>query len=152
MDMTKSSNAWFHKKAICRVYQPLGDTFIGKEESNRIQQRYITAQFTETMPLYKLDKRIVSPPPSTPLLYDASTKETKGVGYNIAYSIRSRTSFDMDYDRPTVLEIFAGAGGMTTGFTQGGFDVKWAVENDSAAAANLKINKPNVEVFDEDVH
>lgn len=40
--------------------------------------------------------------------------------------------------KPKVLELFAGAGGMTVGFMNAGFDTKWAVENNKPAAATLR--------------
>eukprot|EP00980_Cylindrotheca_fusiformis_P004898 scaffold1041_cov121-Cylindrotheca_fusiformis.AAC.3 len=42
--------------------------------------------------------------------------------------------------KPTVLELFAGTGGMTLGFKNAGFEIKWAVEKDESAASTLKAN------------
>eukprot|EP00980_Cylindrotheca_fusiformis_P004896 scaffold1041_cov121-Cylindrotheca_fusiformis.AAC.1 len=42
--------------------------------------------------------------------------------------------------KPTVLELFAGTGGMTLGFKNAGFDIKWAVEKNESAASTLKAN------------
>eukprot|EP00980_Cylindrotheca_fusiformis_P008972 scaffold1912_cov135-Cylindrotheca_fusiformis.AAC.19 len=42
--------------------------------------------------------------------------------------------------KPTVLELFAGTGGMTLGFKNAGFDIKWAVEKNESAASTLKVN------------
>jgi hypothetical protein len=45
--------------------------------------------------------------------------------------------------KPTVLELFAGAGGMSLGLEKAGFDVKWVVDSDELAAATLTANKTN---------
>jgi DNA (cytosine-5)-methyltransferase 1 len=42
--------------------------------------------------------------------------------------------------RPTVIDLFAGCGGMTAGFVQGGFDPVLAVEWDRAAASTYAAN------------
>jgi hypothetical protein len=42
---------------------------------------------------------------------------------------------------PTVLELFAGVGGMSLGLEKGGFDVKWVVDSDEVASAALTANK-----------
>ena len=44
--------------------------------------------------------------------------------------------------RPTVLDVFAGAGGLSLGFEQAGFDVVSAVELDPVHAATHKFNFP----------
>ena len=49
--------------------------------------------------------------------------------------------------KPVVLELFAGAGGMSLGLSQAGFDVKFAVEKDVAAADTLRSNHKNMVVF-----
>jgi len=43
--------------------------------------------------------------------------------------------------KPTVLELFAGVGGMSLGLEKAGFDVKWIVDSDEVAAATLTANK-----------
>lgn len=51
-------------------------------------------------------------------------------------------------DELTVLDLFAGAGGLSAGVTSpGGFRTVAAVEMDRAAAATYKLNHPDTEVF-----
>lgn len=45
------------------------------------------------------------------------------------------------------LEVFAGAGGSTLGYKNNGFDTVMAVENDSDAVATLKLNNPEIHVY-----
>jgi DNA (cytosine-5)-methyltransferase 1 len=52
---------------------------------------------------------------------------------------------------PVVLELFAGAGGMSLGLANAGFEVKFAVESDTAAADTLRSNHKDMVVFHQDV-
>lgn len=52
--------------------------------------------------------------------------------------------------RPVAVDLFAGAGGMTLGFEQAGFDVVCAVEYDPAHAAAHRFNFPLCEVVESD--
>jgi DNA (cytosine-5)-methyltransferase 1 len=49
--------------------------------------------------------------------------------------------------RPTAIDLFAGAGGMSLGFEWAGFDVKAAVEYDPIHAATYKFNFPDSAVI-----
>ncbi len=53
--------------------------------------------------------------------------------------------------RPTAVDLFAGAGGMTLGFEQAGFDVVAAVEHDPVHAATHAFNFPQCEILCRDV-
>lgn len=52
--------------------------------------------------------------------------------------------------RPIAVDLFAGAGGMSLGFEQAGFDVVCAVEFDPAHAAVHRFNFPRCEVLERD--
>ena len=52
--------------------------------------------------------------------------------------------------RPVAVDLFAGAGGMTLGFEQAGFDVVCAIEFDPAHAAAHRFNFPLCEVIEAD--
>ncbi|MCE2404590.1 MAG: DNA cytosine methyltransferase [Dehalococcoidia bacterium] len=45
--------------------------------------------------------------------------------------------------RPTAIDLFAGAGGLSTGFQQAGFDVVAANDSDPYAAATYRLNHPS---------
>jgi DNA (cytosine-5)-methyltransferase 1 len=81
--------------------------------------------------------------------------DTISAGYNCAYQNRvskfQRVSETQTDRKPTCLELFAGAGGMSHGLIDAGFDIKYAVENDGFAAATLRVNHPDMIVFEEDV-
>jgi DNA (cytosine-5)-methyltransferase 1 len=47
-------------------------------------------------------------------------------------------------DLPTVVDLFAGAGGLSQGFTQAGFKVHFAVERDPGAVKTYRLNHPEV--------
>jgi DNA (cytosine-5)-methyltransferase 1 len=52
---------------------------------------------------------------------------------------------------PTVLDLFAGAGGFAFGFRKEGFRVVLAVEKDRDAAQTYRLNNPGVPVWERDV-
>ena len=54
-------------------------------------------------------------------------------------------------DRPTVLDLFCGAGGMSLGFEQAGFDVVAGVEIDPVHASVHSYNFPECKVYREDI-
>ena len=49
------------------------------------------------------------------------------------------------------IDLFAGVGGMSTGATQAGIDVKFAVECDKLAASAYRTNHPHCEIFATDI-
>ena len=49
------------------------------------------------------------------------------------------------------VDLFAGVGGMSTGATQAGIDVKFAVECDKYAASAYRNNHPHCEIFVDDI-
>jgi DNA (cytosine-5)-methyltransferase 1 len=53
--------------------------------------------------------------------------------------------------RPTAVELFAGAGGLGTGFAREGFRVTFAVELDRNAAQTYRANHPGTPVLEADV-
>jgi len=145
------------KKARCKVFVELKNTFIGKKQSSKIDQKYVLCKFPETIPLKRLDTKCDNPTESS-LIYE-SNQVNKGVGFFVAYEdIPGQSKYvEMGCEKkPTVLELFAGAGGMSLGLTQAGFNVKWIVEQDQMAISNLygnlKCNNPDVVIFDEDVN
>ena len=54
-------------------------------------------------------------------------------------------------NRPAVLDLFAGAGGLGLGFEKAGFEVVAAVENDPQACEAHRRNFPNSKVLEEDI-
>lgn len=50
-----------------------------------------------------------------------------------------------------VLDIFCGAGGMSRGFEEAGFNIKYAIDKDKGAIETFKNNHPNTEVLEMDV-
>jgi len=54
-------------------------------------------------------------------------------------------------EKISVLDVFAGLGGMSRGFIEAGYDVKWAVEKNPGAAAIFRLNHDDTFLFEEDV-
>jgi DNA (cytosine-5)-methyltransferase 1 len=67
-------------------------------------------------------------------------------------SYASREQSDRRSARPTVVDLFAGAGGLSLGFEQAGFDVVAAVDYDPTHGLIHKFNFPGCEVLCRDVH
>ncbi len=57
----------------------------------------------------------------------------------------------MNGERPTAIDLFAGAGGLSLGLEQAGFDLVAAVEYDPIHAATHELNFPHTAVFCRDV-
>ncbi len=53
--------------------------------------------------------------------------------------------------RPTVIELFAGAGGLALGLEKAGFTTLGLVEFDKNACETLKLNRPNWNVIHDDL-
>ena len=49
------------------------------------------------------------------------------------------------------IDLFAGAGGLSLGLSQAGFDIRAALELDKNAAATFKRNHPNVKLFEQTI-
>ncbi|KFM18333.1 DNA -methyltransferase 1 protein [Marine Group I thaumarchaeote SCGC RSA3] len=54
--------------------------------------------------------------------------------------------------KPTVIELFAGAGGMALGLEKAGFETKMLVEYDKDCVATLRKNRPKWNVIHDDIH
>ena len=54
--------------------------------------------------------------------------------------------------KPTVIELFAGAGGMALGLEKAGFETKLLVEYDKDCVATLQKNRPKWNVMHDDIH
>lgn len=52
---------------------------------------------------------------------------------------------------PTMIDLFAGCGGVTSGFKAAGFDVLAAVEYDPIVARTYRLNHPEVILYEEDI-
>ena len=57
----------------------------------------------------------------------------------------------MNLYQPTVLDIFSGCGGATTGLKQGGFKVLAAIDNDPVACQTYRLNHSDVFLYENDV-
>ena len=52
---------------------------------------------------------------------------------------------EIDTIKPTVVDLFCGAGGLSLGFTQAGFQISLACDLDAVACDTFRLNHPDVE-------
>lgn len=45
---------------------------------------------------------------------------------------------------PTVVDLFAGAGGLSEGLSDAGFDIRWAIDNEEDAVQTYRLNHPEI--------
>lgn len=50
----------------------------------------------------------------------------------------------MERTGPTVVDLFSGAGGLSCGLRQAGYDIKWAIDIDTDAVATYRLNHPEI--------
>lgn len=152
------------KMAKCKVFIPLYQTVPDDHERNKVQKQapntYVTLRYSELIELRKLVKLVPEDqvPGNDSLVYSVDLDSGHmSLKYEIAYEEEkgAKKAFlmldDIPNQRPIVLDLFAGGGGMATGFSDQGFDDKYMVESDPQAAATLKLNHPKATVYEERV-
>jgi DNA (cytosine-5)-methyltransferase 1 len=89
------------------------------------------------------------------LIYERGTKETEKSGFTCAYRYKLETTIRQRCwkggsshhrrrsNKPTVLDLFGGGGGMSLGLQRAGFDITHHVDKDRAACNTLDRNFPN---------
>ena len=148
------------KKAVCAVRIYYYDTFTHKDERARVRGRHpekrVTLAQSECIALRELHHLTQAPPLSDKDLVWSFSRSC-GKDYRIKYVYNTRRGSFLPRSKmgskPEVLELFAGAGGMSTAFSNAGFNVRWMVECDPQASATLKLNHQNCSsrVFEESV-
>ena len=146
------------KKAQCKVFKLARNTFIGQEdEFEAIYGKYVFLRNSHSVNLCDLklrieDKAILHELENTQVFFDPPPKKTKGVGWEIAYGFaKNQDKIMYSNGAPTVVDLFAGGGGVSQGFIKAGFRLTHAVEHDPMAANTLELNHPGAQVFLEDV-
>ena len=169
------------KEAICVTYTnpdgvciDLKNTFIGKQIEKLLYKsptssrrphadkaicanpsRFLKSD--DSIPLRLLTKKCNIPEPLQPsFIWDCDCEMKQSSNFNIAYitKLQNPLPFRVPPRNPVVLDLFAGCGGMSLGFKEAGFDVKYLVENNPSAAGTLRLNHPKQPksfIFEEDV-
>ncbi len=69
----------------------------------------------------------------------------------VSFCSQGREAVSEDDGRPTAIDLFAGAGGLGSGFRSAGWRVALAVENERDAAQTYRANNPGTPVIEADV-
>lgn len=145
------------KMARCQVLVPLLSTFVENQALNPEtfgdEVVYVRLRDRVEIELRQLTEKL-DDPPLPKFVYVASESKTKSVGFHVSYSSLDEFQYPVLYNgKANVLDIFAGAGGMSVGFEHAGFNVSALVEKDALAAATLSMNhSKDGRVYEEDVN
>lgn len=69
----------------------------------------------------------------------------------LEYGLESRENMKHDTNKPTVVDLFCGAGGLSRGFLDAGFNVVLGIDSDDAALETFKKNHGQTEVMNLDL-
>lgn len=69
----------------------------------------------------------------------------------VSFCANGQEAVSADDGRPTAIDLFAGSGGLGSGFRDGGWRVALAVEQDRDAAQTYRANNPGTPVIEDDV-
>jgi site-specific DNA-cytosine methylase len=164
------------KVVVRTVHIHLGDTFIGPEQSKDLiehrrgllgnkhpdKARYVTTLNLLEQGRIRLevltDRVTVTDggPLESDLIYERGTKEKEKSGFTCAYRYKLETTTRQRwnvshrrFNKPTVLDLFGGGGGMSLGLQRAGFHITHHVDNDRAACNTLERNFPQSISFPE---
>ena len=117
------------KKAQCKVYMLARNTFMGKqEEFETAYGKYVFKKMGEMVNLASLVTRIegilLDEIHKTKVFIDPPSKDAKGPGWSVAYGFIKQSEEKATYeenDSPTIVDLYAGCGGVSIGFKNAGF-------------------------------
>lgn len=146
-DNTASENRKMACQPVCLfpAHKTLHDTFIGAD----LAAGLIADGFPGTV--YSSSKRNEGVSQQPKLYYEEKQRSGELFCYSYNQQEIEKCSSGPLRRNPVVLELFAGAGGMSTGLERAGFDVQFAVEEDVAAADTLRSNHKEMIVFQQNV-
>jgi DNA (cytosine-5)-methyltransferase 1 len=141
------------QKAICQRFIPSSHTFL-RTIPNTPKDCYLQVGKKEELLLSELKRSSSSKPPTCDWVYNHNPE--KALSSFCFYQNKGQLPATIaGKTKPTVLELFAGAGGMSIGFQNAGMQTRWVVEANESAAATLRINHKGgdclPEIYTEDV-
>lgn len=120
-------------KAICDQYMRFEDTFTCPKGCQGAHVRLKEQTIVDLEQLKKPHRDVVQ---IFPLIYHQDEKQRDFCYYNKEGEVKNH----FPRDEAAVLDLYAGIGGMSLGFENAGFEIKWAVENSPLAAATYQAN------------
>jgi DNA (cytosine-5)-methyltransferase 1 len=133
--------------ALCEIYIPSSDTLLSDTKAEL--DEYFPVGNLVKVPFSNLKKRCKEKFRRANWFYESGEIEKYDCALYRKEEGRRIPPTKLGKAKPTVLELFAGAGGMTLGFKNAGFDTKWAVEKNSHAAGTLRANISKNSVMEE---
>ena len=140
------------KKAICRENIRMSKTFLGYKSGESLDCYWIEKMGLEEVDLKNLKYKGSLPAWERPVYQWQKIGDATGIAederklslsarYGFAYTPKDEeTEKKKVYQPPTVLDLFAGVGGMSCGLEQAGFHVTHAVEENDLAASFLQVS------------
>ncbi|MCO8256743.1 DNA (cytosine-5-)-methyltransferase [Haladaptatus sp. AB618] len=72
---------------------------------------------------------------------DSCGKECEIRKFLLSHRLRKQQS---EQEGPTVVDLFAGAGGLSCGLSRSGYDIRWAIDIEPDAVATYRLNHPEI--------
>ncbi len=139
--------------AKCDKYEKIDSTFVGNHIGKELQGTFVLHKYRCNRHLSYLGERTDPPKIGKSIYYNISSG-SKRHGFEISYEFEKEyidTPEEERIGKPTVFDVFCGAGGMSQGLKEADWDVKWALDKDNMAALTFQYNHKNAEIYFEDV-
>jgi len=137
--------------AICQRFLPSTSTFL-KSIPKMPKDCFLQFGKKDEVALSKLKRSGIKPPTCDWIYeFDPEKEHSSFCYYQKGGKVPPRIA---GKTKPKVLELFAGAGGMSVGFHNAGMQTRWVVESNESAAATLRANHKGEnppEIYTEDI-
>ena len=159
---TINTEGTVYKAEIAKMYIRLEKTYIGAEQAASVVEKNPDLQWVmvEEHPLMPEDRKVQlkslsnkmsdEEKPTTTLYYK---EDSPTYAYYNKYDENQFTPPSQNNEKPAVLDLFAGCGGMSTGLHNSGWTVKYELEKNQSCVDTLRKNKKKKtkKIFSKDI-